>query len=128
MTGVKEAKQDQQNKAALGALGMVPYIGIIGALGALTPSREPTTLEVTMFLQPQGKDQTQIRIKMQQNIEPVWDQTTINRLWVTTQREAMTVSGPPAENPSLLKSSPAKWLRLFYYKRGGNENDDRNVE
>ena len=28
--------------------------------------------------------------------EPVWDQTTIDRLWVTTQREAMIESGPPA--------------------------------
>jgi hypothetical protein len=27
--------------------------------------------------------------------EPVWDQTTIDRLWVTTQREAMIESGPP---------------------------------
>jgi len=28
--------------------------------------------------------------------EPVWDQMTIDRLWVTTQREAMIESGPPA--------------------------------
>ncbi len=104
MTGVKEAKQDQQNKAALGVLSVVPYVGIIGALGALAPSREPTALEVTMFLQPQGKNQTQIRIKMQQNGEPVWDQTTISCLWVTTQREAMIESGPPPANPS---NSPA---------------------
>jgi len=27
--------------------------------------------------------------------EPVWDQTVIDRLWVTTQREAMIESGPP---------------------------------
>ena len=34
--------------------------------------------------------------------EPVWDQVTIDRLWVTTQREAMIESGPPpatATNP-----------------------------
>ncbi len=80
MTGVKEAKQDRQNKAALGVLSVVPYVGIIGALGALAPTREPTALEVTMFLQPLGQNQTQIRIKMQKNGEPVWDQTTINRL------------------------------------------------
>jgi len=32
---------------------------------------------------------------MQKDGEPVWDQTTIDRLWVTTQREAMIESGPP---------------------------------
>jgi len=43
-----------------------------------------------------------IRFKMQNDSEPVWDQTTIDRLWVTTQREAMIESGPPptaATNP-----------------------------
>ena len=37
----------------------------------------------------------QIRFKMQKDGEPVWDQTTIDKLWVTTQREAMIESGPP---------------------------------
>jgi hypothetical protein len=32
---------------------------------------------------------------MQKDGEPVWDQTTSDRLWVTTQREAMIESGPP---------------------------------
>jgi len=36
---------------------------------------------------------------MQKDGEPVWDQTTIDRLWVTTQREAMVESGPPPANP-----------------------------
>jgi len=45
--------------------------------------------------QPMGNKETQIRFKMQKNGEPVWDQTTIDRLWVTTQREAMIESGPP---------------------------------
>ncbi len=108
MTGVKEAKQDRQNKATLGALGMVPYIGIIAALGALAPSREPTALEVTMFLQPLGQNQTQIRIKMQKNGEPVWDQTTISRLWVATQREAMIESGPPPANQATPTTAPAQ--------------------
>jgi len=40
------------------------------------------------------------RFKMQKDGEPVWDQTTIDRLWVTNQREAMIESGPPgAESP-----------------------------
>ncbi len=38
--------------------------------------------------------------KTQKDGEPVWDQTTIDRLWVTTQREAMIESGPPAEKPA----------------------------
>ena len=52
-----------------------------------------------MLLQPMGNQDTQIRIKMQKNGEPVWDQTTISRLWVATQREAMIESGPPPVNP-----------------------------
>jgi len=34
-----------------------------------------------------------MRFRMQKNGAPVWDQTTIDRLWVTTQREAMIKSG-----------------------------------
>jgi hypothetical protein len=37
----------------------------------------------------------QLGFKMQEDGEPVSDQTTIDRLWVTTQREAMIESGPP---------------------------------
>jgi hypothetical protein len=48
-----------------------------------------------MLLQPIGAKETQIRFKMQKDGESVWDQTTIDRLWVTTQREAMIESGPP---------------------------------
>jgi len=46
-----------------------------------------------------GQSQTQIQLKMQANGEPVWDQVTIDRLWVTTQREAMIESGPPPASP-----------------------------
>lgn len=100
MVGVKEAKEDQQAKAAMGALSLVPYVGILGALGSLAPGREATALEVTMFLQPLGANQSQIRFKMQANGEPVWDQVTIDRLWVTTQREAMIESGPWPGTPA----------------------------
>ena len=48
-----------------------------------------------LLLQPMGAKETQTRFKMQKDGEPVWDQTTIDRLWVTTQREAMIESGPP---------------------------------
>ena len=48
-----------------------------------------------MLLRPMGNRETQIRFKMQKDGEPVWDQTTIDRVWVTTQREAMIESGPP---------------------------------
>ncbi len=37
---------------------------------------------------------------MQKDSEPVWDQVTIDRLWVTTQREAMIESGPPPATTS----------------------------
>lgn len=33
--------------------------------------------------------------------KPLWGQTTIDRLWVTTQREAMIEAGPPpVETPA----------------------------
>ena len=42
--------------------------------------------------------------------EPVWDQATIDRLWVTTQREAMIESGAPptATNPQPSGASEQK--------------------
>jgi len=52
-------------------------------------------MESRGFSQVMGAKETQIRFKMQKDGEPVWDQTTIDRLWVTTQREAMIESGPP---------------------------------
>jgi len=47
---------------------------------------------------------------MQKDGEPIWDQTTIDRLWVTTQREAMIESGPPpaAANPQPSGASEQK--------------------
>jgi len=50
----------------------------------------------------------QIRFKMQKDGEPVWDPTTIDRLWVTTQREAMIESGPPATATSSQPASVPK--------------------
>lgn len=47
-----------------------------------------------------GTERAEIRFKMQKDGKPVGDQTTIDRLWVTTQREAMIESGPPAEKPA----------------------------
>ena len=51
----------------------------------------PSSLQITMLLQPMGQEnkETQIRFKMQKDGEPVSKQTTIDRLWVTTQREAI---------------------------------------
>ena len=51
---------------------------------------------------PIGDKDTQISFKMQKDGELVWDQVTIDKLWVTTQREAMIEAGPPltpAGNP-----------------------------
>ena len=80
----------------MGILSLVPYVGIFAALGALAPTREAAALDITMFLQQvQGSNQTQIRFKMQRDGEPIWDQETLDKLWVTTEREAMIESGPP---------------------------------
>jgi hypothetical protein len=81
----------------------VPYVGWLAGLipGSKPPEqkdiKEPSSLQITLLLQPMGKEnkETQIRFKMQKDGEPVWDQVTIDRLWVTTQREAMIESGPP---------------------------------
>jgi hypothetical protein len=52
-----------------------------------------TNYQVTMLLKAINPNQTQIRLKMQVDGEPIWDPTVIDRLWVTTQREAMIESG-----------------------------------
>ncbi len=54
-----------------------------------------------------GAKETQIRFKMQKDGEPVWDQTTIDRFWVTTQREAMIEAGPPPASAANPQSSGA---------------------
>lgn len=62
-----------------------------------------------MLLYSMGAKETQIRFKMQKNGAPVWDQTTINKLWATTQREAMIAFGPPpAEKPQPSGASEQK--------------------
>ena len=107
---VKKAKEEMkqyqeqvsQEQTARSVVGLVPYVGWLAWLvpGSKPPEqkdiKEPSTYLVTMLLQPMGAKETQIRFKMQKDGEPVWDQTTIDRLWVTTQREAMIESGPPA--------------------------------
>ncbi len=99
-------EQIQQEQTARTILGFVPYVGLLAYLapGSQLPEpediKEPLSLQVTMLLQPLGKKRSQIRFKMQKDGEPVWDQKTISRLWVTTQREAMIESGPPPGKPA----------------------------
>lgn len=105
----EEAKQYQeqvrQEETARSILELVPYLGWLSHLlpGSQAPEsrdiQEPTGLQVTMLLQPLGEKQTQIRFKMQKDGEPIWDNTTIDRLWITTQRETMIEAGPPPANP-----------------------------
>ena len=52
-----------------------------------------------------GNKEMQIRFKKQKDGEPVWDQTTNDRLWVTTQRDAMIEAGPPPTPTSPQQSS-----------------------
>ena len=97
----EQARQEDQTRSVLGYL---PYVGwLSGLLPRSEPPQpkeiaEPSSLQVTMLLQAMGEKQTQIRFKMQKDGEPVWDQVTIDRLWVTTQREAM-IETIPATNP-----------------------------
>ena len=117
---VKKAKEEmkefqeqvQKESTARSVLGFVPYVGWLAHLfpGSKPPEqkdiKEASSLQITMLLQPMGNanKETQIRFKMQKDGEPVWDQTTIDRLWVTTQREAMIESGPP---PTATDSQPS---------------------
>jgi len=106
-------EQLQQEQTARTILGFVPYVGLLASLvpGSQLPEpediKESISLQVTMLLQPLGKKRSQIRFKMQKDGEPVWDQVTIDRLWVTTQREAMIESGPPP-NPGQAEGQPAE--------------------
>ena len=94
-------EQVRQEQTARSVVGLVPYVGWLAWLvpGSKPPDqkniKEASTYLVTMLLQQMDAKETQIRFKMQKDGEPVWDQTTIDRLWVTTQREAMIESGPP---------------------------------
>jgi hypothetical protein len=96
-------EQVEKETTARTVFGLVPYVGWLAGLipGSKPPEqkdiKEPSSLQITMLLQPTGKEnkETQIRFKMQKDGEPVWDQVTIDRLWVTTQREAMIEAGPP---------------------------------
>lgn len=93
-------------------LGCVLYVGWLAWLvsGSKAPEQkdinEPSSLQITMLLHSMGNKETQIRFKMQKDGEPVWDQTTIDRLWVTTQREAMIESGPPPGAETTQASTP----------------------
>src|SRR3989304_3871464 len=86
-------EQVRQEQTTRSVVGLVPYIGWLAWLvpGSKPPEqkdiKEASTYLVTMLLQPMGAKETQIRFKMQKDGEPGWDQTTIDRLWVRTQRE-----------------------------------------
>jgi hypothetical protein len=113
----EEAKQHQEQvqkeETTRTVIGLVPYIGWLAYFfpGSKPPAereiKEPSRFQITMLIQEMGKQHTQIRFKMQKDGEPVWDQTVIDRLWVTTQREAMIESGPPVEKPAV-SNPPAK--------------------
>ena len=115
---MKQYQEQVKNESvARTALGFVPYVGWLAWLvpGSKPPEqkdiKEPSSYQITMLLQSMGNKETQIRFKMQKDGEPVWDQVTIDKLWVTTQREAMIESGPPptaATNPQPSSASEQK--------------------
>jgi len=92
-------------------------VPVVGGLAELIPGstppdqneiKEPSSLQITMLLHSLGDKEKQIGFNMQKNGESVWDQTTIDRLWVTTQREAMIESGPPPAEGPQASNQPAK--------------------
>lgn len=99
----EKAQQEQTTKSFL---SFVPYVGLFAALipNSKPPEQkdiqQPSVFQATMLLQAMGEKQTQIRFKLQKDGEPIWDQITIDQLWVTTQREAMIESSPPQTRPA----------------------------
>lgn len=104
------------------AVSMIPYVGIFSALTRPkapkmddSPVSEPKNLQVTMFLKSLDEKSTEVRFKMQIDGEPAWDPTTIDKIWVATEREAMIEEGPIAapvaskEEPvvQIISASPA---------------------
>ncbi len=62
------ARQEQPTKSVL---GFAPYIGWLAHLVPGKEIREPSIFQATMFVQPVGEKQTQIRLKMQKDGEPM---------------------------------------------------------
>lgn len=100
-----ERKRDEQT-----ALSMIPYVGIFAAMSTPKPPEfpemdnspipKPKSLQMTMFLKSLDEKSTEIRFKMQIDGEPAWDPVVIDKLWVTTEREAMIEEGPsPSSGP-----------------------------
>lgn len=97
------------------ALSMIPYVGIFAAMSLPkppemeevdnSPIQRPRSLHMTLFLKPLDGKSTEIRFKMQIDGEPAWDPATIDKLWVTTEREAMIEEGPVP--PSVAKTDTA---------------------
>lgn len=104
-------KVDEQS-----TLSMIPYVGLFAAMSPTpespefpgmddSPMQRPRSLHMTISLKPLDEKSTGIRFKMQIDGEPAWDPATIDKLWVTTEREAMIEEGPVP--PSVAKTDTA---------------------
>lgn len=91
VSGTEEAKQDAKNKQML---GWVPYVGIATLF---MKSKKIVAHSMTMFIKEDGENQSQIRFKMQENGEPVWDTILVDKLWTTTQRAVFVDESVPLE-------------------------------
>ena len=58
--------------------------------------------------------------------EPVWDQVTIDRLWATTQREAMIEAGPPP-TPQAANPPAVQQERLLLFENEGASEETVDV-
>lgn len=91
VSGTEEAKQDIKNKQMI---GWIPYVGMSTLF---MKNRQPVAHTMTMFIKEDGENKAQIRFKMQENGEPVWDTILVDKLWTATQREAFIEEGIPTE-------------------------------
>lgn len=118
-------RQQETESTTRSAMSMIPYVGTAFAfMPSKTPEapklelpeapsmddlpslEHPKSLQVTMRLKPLDKKSTEIRFKMQVNGEPAWDPATIDKLWVTTEREAMIEEGPVPASVAKTDTAP----------------------
>lgn len=108
-----EIKEKQKKAEEMDSMGWLPYVGWAYSLEAnkirksmpdLSEINEPKELNITMILKSLDEKSTRIRFTMLIDGEPAWDTVVIDKLWVTTEREAMIEEGPSTAQVSDAKS------------------------
>lgn len=111
----QETKQKLEKAEQMDSASWLPYVGWLYTLEAqklrkslpdLEDTPEPKCLQITMYLKPLDEKSAEIRFKMLVDGEPAWDPIVIDKLWVTTEREAMIEEGPSPRVTTGAESAP----------------------